>query len=131
MINERSLRKRKCMTLNRRHGPFMSSCHHLNMSFVSISFSVHKAIIRFFGSVHLVCPNISRYWMEGPFLSLLHDFGTPSHQTTVSLIINISLKTHLFKLAFPFEFSPIHRTVYPNLILVFPSLFSLWNDTWC
>ena len=41
------------------------------------------------------------------------------------------LKTHLFKLAFPHEFSPIHRTAYLELILVFPLLLALSNDTWC
>ena len=43
------------------------------------------------------------------------------------------LKTHLFKLAFPPSMNSLpsyHRTAYPDLILVFPLLLALSNDTW-
>ena len=58
----------------------------------------------------------------------------PDTRNSLSLsTFRSKLKTHLFKLAFPLEFSPIpiHRTAYPDLILVFPLLLALSNDTWC
>ena len=41
------------------------------------------------------------------------------------------LKIHLFKLAFPLEFSPILSSDYPDLILVFPLHLALSNDKNC
>ena len=63
--------------------------------------------------IHRFCPShmSEHLWVKGPFLSLLQDSGTPSHQTPVTrylfLTFRSKLKTHLFKLAFPLEFSPI------------------------
>ena len=64
--------------------------------------------------IHRFCPShMSEYlWVKGPFLSLLQDSGTPSHLTPVTRSLSVStfrskLKTHLFKLAFPLEFSSI------------------------
>ena len=72
--------------------------------FLSFSLSVYN-IIWFIGSVH---PIISEHlWVKGPFLSLLQDSGTPSHQTPVGRnslslsTVRSKLKTHLFKLASP------------------------------
>ena len=53
------------------------------------------------------------------------------YDLVISIIcIDILLKTHLFKLAFPLEFSPIHRTHYLDLILIFLLLLALWYDTY-
>ena len=63
--------------------------------------------------IHRFCPShmSEQLWVKGPFLSLLQDSGTPSHvpDTRNSLSVftfRSKLKTHLFKLAFPLEFSP-------------------------
>ena len=63
--------------------------------------------------IHRFCPShmSEHLWVKGPFLSLLQDSGTPSHQTTRNSLsvstFRSKLKTHLFKVAFPLEFSPI------------------------
>ena len=63
--------------------------------------------------IHRFCPShmSEHLWVKGLFLSLFQDSGTPSHQTPV-IRLSLStcrskLKTHLFKLALPLEFSPI------------------------
>ena len=77
-------------------------------------------------------------WGKRPFLSLLHNSGTPSlppdTRNSYYISFNIPLKTQntSFQVSFPLEFSPITRTAYPVLILVFPLLLALSpNDTWC
>ena len=60
----------------------------------------------------LFCPfHMSEHlWVKGPFLSLLQDWNSLPPDTRNSLSVSTfrsKLKTHLFKLAFPLEFSPI------------------------
>ena len=63
--------------------------------------------------IHRFCPfHMSEHlWVKGPFLSLLQDsWNSLPPDTRNSLSVSTfrsKLKTHLFKLAFPLEFSPI------------------------
>ena len=76
----------------------------------SLSFPSHSLSTRSSDSSVLSIPYV-HLWVKGPFLSLLQDSGTPSHLTPVNSLsvstFRSKLKTHLFKLAFPLEFSPI------------------------
>ena len=85
--------------------------------------------------IHRFCPShmSEHLWVKGPFLSLLQDSGTPSHPTPFNTRNSLSvstfrskLKTHLFKLAFPLEFSPIRKTRrgWAAAVLLLPILFS-------
>ena len=87
--------------------------------------------------IHRFCPShmSEHLWVKGPFLSLLQDSGTPSHLTPVNLIcFYIPLKTQnpSFQVSLPplNSLPSYHRTAYPDLILVFPLLLALSNDTW-
>ena len=103
-----------------------------SLSFPSHSLSKYITIIRFIGSVHPICPNNSGW--KGPFLSLLQDSGTPSHQTPATrYLFQHSAQKTSFQVSLPpwILSHPIHRTAYPDLILVFPLLLALSNDTWC
>ena len=54
----------------------------------------------------------------------------PDTRNSLSLsTFRSKLKTHLFKLAFPLNSLPSYPA-YPDLILVFPLLLALSNDTW-
>ena len=83
--------------------------------------------------IHQFCPShMSKHlWVKGPFLSLLQDSGTPSHQTPVTRYLFLhsaqNSKPHLFKLAFPLEFSPILSSdcLYPRFDSCFSFTFSL------
>ena len=77
----------------------------------SLSFPSHSLSTRSSDSSVLSIYMSEHLWVKEPFLSLLQDSETPSHQTPVTRYLFLhsvsKLKTHLFKLAFPLEFSPI------------------------
>ena len=85
--------------------------------------------------IHRFCPShmSEHLWVKGPFLSLLQDSGTPSRLTPV-ICFYIPLKTQnpSFQVSLPplNSLPSYHRTAYPDLILVFPLLLALSNDTW-
>ena len=92
--------------------------------------------------IHRFCPShmSGHIWVKGPFLSLLQDsiWNSLPPDTRNSLSVSTfrsKLKTDLFKLAFPLEFSPILSS---DCLPGFDSCFSftflllaLSNDTWC
>ena len=84
--------------------------------------------------IHRFCPShmSEHLWVKGPFLSLLQDSGTPSHQTPVTRYLFLhSAQNPSFQVSLaPLNSLPsYHRTAYPDLILVFPLLLALSNDT--
>ena len=93
----------------------------------SLSFPSHSLSTRSSDSSVLSIPYVQTSLGKGPFQSLLQDSRTPSHLTPVNSLsvstFRSKLKTHLFKLAFPLEFSPILSSD------CLPILLALSNDT--
>ena len=85
--------------------------------------------------IHRFCPShmSEHIWVKGPFLSLLQDSGTPSRLTPVTRYLFLhSAQNPSFQVSLPplNSLPSYHRTAYPDLILVFPLLLALSNDTW-
>ena len=99
----------------------------------SLSFPSHSLSTRSSDSSVLSIPYVRTSLGKRAFLSLLQDSGTPSRLTPVTRFSTFrsKLKTHLFKLAFPLEFSPILSSdCLPGFDSCFPLLLALSNDTW-
>ena len=101
-----------------------------SLSFPSYSLSTKSA-----DSSVLSIPYVRHLWVKGPFLSLLQDSGTPSHQTPVTcyLFLHSAQNSKPIFSSWPSPLNSLpsyHQTAYPDLILVFPLLLALPNDTW-
>ena len=102
----------------------------------SLSFPSHSLSTRSSDSLVLSIPYVRTSLGKRAFSviapRLWNSLPPDTHNSLSVSTFRSKLKTHLFKLAFPplNSLPSYHQTVYPDLILVFPLLLALSNDTW-